>query len=91
MCLALVRNYFPLLEKPVSILGVCLSPHGIKTTRMVVILQDSLGKEERYTEDGFGQSWWSQHRAASLVKSCGRLSETTIELLRSILERIKRP
>ena len=29
----------------------------------VAILENSLGEEEHYVEDGFGRSWWSQHRA----------------------------
>jgi len=51
-----VRNSFPLIEKLVSSFGTCLSPYDIKATRMVVILQDSLGEYEWYIEDGFGWS-----------------------------------
>ena len=60
----LVRNYFSLIEKRVSILCACVSPHGIRVTRVVVVLQDFLSEEEQYIEDEFGRSCWSQRRGA---------------------------
>ena len=59
-----MKKSFPLNEKRVPIFGTCLSPHGIRATRVIAILQDSIGEEKRYTKNRFGRSWWSRHRAA---------------------------